>query len=76
MAVHGRLSVVLAFVLTGLSTIVVALRYAAIQTVNVPRLTGYRFYSRHILAGKIGASDWVIFLALVNLQLSCLQCNS
>ncbi|KAH7088332.1 hypothetical protein FB567DRAFT_336119 [Paraphoma chrysanthemicola] len=49
MAVHGYLSVVLAFVLTGLSTVVVALR----------------FYSRHFLVGKLSASDWVMFLALL-----------
>ncbi|CAO2647807.1 Nn.00g087290.m01.CDS01 [Neocucurbitaria sp. VM-36] len=49
MAVHERLAVVLAFVLTGISTIVVALR----------------FYSRHFLVGKLSASDWVMFLALI-----------
>ncbi|OAL00673.1 hypothetical protein IQ06DRAFT_147619 [Phaeosphaeriaceae sp. SRC1lsM3a] len=49
MAVHGQLSVVLAFVLTGLSTIIVSLR----------------FYSRHFLVGKLSASDWVMLLALL-----------
>ncbi|KAH7400939.1 hypothetical protein DE146DRAFT_479981 [Phaeosphaeria sp. MPI-PUGE-AT-0046c] len=49
MAVHGQLSIVLAFVLTGLSTIIVALR----------------FYSRHFLVGKLSASDWVMLLALL-----------
>ncbi|KAL5120640.1 hypothetical protein ACEQ8H_001388 [Pleosporales sp. CAS-2024a] len=49
MAVHGLLSLVLAFVLTGLSTAIVALR----------------FYSRHFLVGKLRASDWVMLLALL-----------
>lgn len=49
MAIQGKLSVVLAFVLTGLSTIVVCLR----------------FYSRHFLVGKLSAADWVMSLALV-----------
>ncbi|KAF2828405.1 hypothetical protein CC86DRAFT_380355 [Ophiobolus disseminans] len=49
MAIHGTLSVVLAFVLTGLSTLIVALR----------------FYSRHFLVGKVTASDWVMLLALI-----------
>ncbi|KAF1842424.1 uncharacterized protein K460DRAFT_293152 [Cucurbitaria berberidis CBS 394.84] len=49
MAVHGRLSVILAFVLTGISTLIVALR----------------FYSRHFLVGKLSASDWCMLLALI-----------
>ncbi|KAH8732315.1 hypothetical protein GQ44DRAFT_745557 [Phaeosphaeriaceae sp. PMI808] len=49
MVVHGQLSIILSFVLTGLSTLVVALR----------------FYSRHFLAGRLRASDWVMLLALL-----------
>ncbi|KAF2028034.1 hypothetical protein EK21DRAFT_114237 [Setomelanomma holmii] len=49
MAIHARLSVALAFALTSLSTVVVALR----------------FYSRHFLVGKLTASDWVMLLALI-----------
>ncbi|KAH7380696.1 hypothetical protein BKA66DRAFT_128348 [Pyrenochaeta sp. MPI-SDFR-AT-0127] len=49
MAVHEKLSVVLAFVLMGISTIIVALR----------------FYSRHFLVGKLSSSDWVMLLALI-----------
>ncbi|KAI8936955.1 hypothetical protein NX059_006183 [Plenodomus lindquistii] len=49
MAPHEKLSNVLAFVLTGISTCVVALR----------------FYSRHYLVGKLSSSDWVMFVALI-----------
>ncbi|KAL6706628.1 hypothetical protein ACN47E_005384 [Coniothyrium glycines] len=49
MAPHEKLSVVMAFMLTGLSTIIVALR----------------FYSRYFLVGKLTSSDWVMFLALL-----------
>ncbi|KAE8826843.1 hypothetical protein PTNB85_06752 [Pyrenophora teres f. teres] len=51
---HGRLSIVLAFVLTSISTLVVVLR----------------FYTRHFLVGKLTASDWVILLALIATWLS------
>ncbi|KAF2799583.1 hypothetical protein K505DRAFT_195992, partial [Melanomma pulvis-pyrius CBS 109.77] len=49
MAVHGRLAVVVAFVLTSISTVVVALR----------------FYSRYFLVGKLGSPDWVMLAALL-----------
>lgn len=49
MAPHAKLSNILAFVLTGISTCVVALR----------------FYSRHFLVGKLSSSDWVMFIALI-----------
>ncbi|KAF2473359.1 uncharacterized protein BDR25DRAFT_323909 [Lindgomyces ingoldianus] len=49
MAVRGTAAVVVAFVLTSLSTIVVALR----------------FYSRYFLVGKVGSPDWVMLSALL-----------
>ncbi|KAF1968855.1 hypothetical protein BU23DRAFT_257153 [Bimuria novae-zelandiae CBS 107.79] len=49
MAVHGTLAVVVAFTLTNLSTVVVALR----------------FYSRYHLVGKLGSHDWVMLAALI-----------
>ncbi|KAJ4305509.1 hypothetical protein N0V90_001040 [Kalmusia sp. IMI 367209] len=49
MAVHGTLALVVAFTLTSLSTVVVALR----------------FYSRHVLVGKLGSPDWVMLAALI-----------
>ncbi|KAH7139291.1 hypothetical protein B0J11DRAFT_40223 [Dendryphion nanum] len=48
-AYHGDLAVQLAFVLTSLSTVVVALR----------------FYSRYYLVGKLRSPDWVMLLALI-----------
>ncbi|KAI5373301.1 hypothetical protein J4E82_007944 [Alternaria postmessia] len=53
-APHARLSIVLAFVLTSISTIVVALR----------------FYARHFHAGRLTSSDWVILLAIIATWLS------
>ncbi|KAF1947811.1 hypothetical protein EJ02DRAFT_391074 [Clathrospora elynae] len=49
MASNERLSVVLAFVLTGASTVIIALR----------------FYSRYFLVGKLASADWVMLLALI-----------
>ncbi|KAF5848879.1 hypothetical protein GGP41_009973 [Bipolaris sorokiniana] len=49
MAPHGLLSVVLAFVLTSTSTIVVALR----------------FYTRYFIVGKLTIPDWIMLLALI-----------
>ena len=68
MAPHAKLSVVLAFVLTGVSTSVVALRLGYIDLcVTVEMLTFCRFYSRHFLVGRLSSSDWVMFLALVSI---------
>ncbi|KAF2006873.1 hypothetical protein P154DRAFT_177796 [Amniculicola lignicola CBS 123094] len=49
MAVHDKLTVVTAFTLTTLSTLIVALR----------------FYSRHFLVGKLSSPDWVMLAALI-----------
>ncbi|ENI04995.1 hypothetical protein COCC4DRAFT_40385 [Bipolaris maydis ATCC 48331] len=49
MAPHGLLSVVLAFALTSMSTIVVALR----------------FYTRYFIVGKLTIPDWMMLLALI-----------
>ncbi|KAF2687331.1 hypothetical protein K458DRAFT_386159 [Lentithecium fluviatile CBS 122367] len=49
MAVHGKLAIVIAFTLTSLSTVVVALR----------------FYSRYYLVRKLGSPDWVMLIALI-----------
>ncbi|KAF2445280.1 hypothetical protein P171DRAFT_292331 [Karstenula rhodostoma CBS 690.94] len=49
MVVHGTLTLVVAFTLTSLSTVVVALR----------------FYARYFLVGKLGPPDWVMLAALI-----------
>ncbi|ORY10384.1 hypothetical protein BCR34DRAFT_625268 [Clohesyomyces aquaticus] len=49
MAAHDKLTLVIAFTLTSISTIFVALR----------------FYSRYFLVGKLGSPDWVMLLALL-----------
>ncbi|KAF2262787.1 hypothetical protein CC78DRAFT_301265 [Lojkania enalia] len=49
MAVHGTLALVISFALTGLSTIVV----------------GLRFYSRYFLVKKLSSPDWVMLVALI-----------
>ncbi|KAG9192904.1 hypothetical protein G6011_11638 [Alternaria panax] len=53
-APHARLSIVLAFVLTSTSTVVVALR----------------FYARHFYVGRLTSSDWVMLSALIATWLS------
>ncbi|KAK7192765.1 hypothetical protein DPSP01_006817 [Paraphaeosphaeria sporulosa] len=49
MAAYGTLAIVVAFTLSSLSTVVVALR----------------FYARYYLVGKLGPADWVMLAALI-----------
>ncbi|KAF2280313.1 uncharacterized protein EI97DRAFT_118539 [Westerdykella ornata] len=69
-AVHARLAVVLAFTLTSLSTVVVALRYVNCNHVHAkPRRRGSpfsSFYCRYGLLRKLSPSDWVMLFALLS----------
>lgn len=63
----GFVVVIVGMTLTSLSTIVVMLRYVELTCLTqTPLLTAFRYYCRWYRMGTVGATDHLMFIALVS----------